>query len=144
MVNKILVPVDGSEHSQRSVEHAAQLAKITGAKVVLFHVLHIPPTISALRSRAEDAYNLLKEQVKKEGEEILKKAGEKCASYSIDYEEKIVWGDPAYEITREEQEGHYDLIVIGGRGMGEIKGWVLGSISRRVVRYAKCPVLVVK
>ncbi|WP_027718066.1 universal stress protein [Desulfovirgula thermocuniculi] len=144
MFKNILVPVDGSEHSQRALDRATELAKITGAKLVVFHALHIPSTLHSLSHVAEETYNFIRQQVQNTGEKIIKEAMEKCSRNGVSAEGKLVWGDPAYEITREEQEGNYDLIVIGGRGMGEIKGWVLGSISRRVVRYAKCPVLVIK
>jgi len=62
----------------------------------------------------------------------------------ISYTDKVVVGVPADEVLQEQEEGGYDLLVIGSRGMGEVKGWILGSVSTRVVRYAKCPVLVVK
>ncbi|HHW44068.1 MAG TPA: universal stress protein [Desulfotomaculum sp.] len=144
MYSKILVPVDGSEYSLRAMEHAAHLAQALDARVTLLHVLYIPPNLDTLRGKVGEAYNVVKEQITREGERLLKGIKEKCINYPINCEEKLVWGDPAYEITREGEEGKYDLIVIGGRGMGEIKGWILGSISRRVVRYAKCPVLVIK
>lgn len=139
MYKRILVPIDGSENSKLSLKHASKLAEYTGARLTIFHVLDLPPQLKSLKS-----YHLVKEQLREEGEKIIREAKEICASYKAAFDEKIVTGIPADEVIQEEKRGNHDLIVIGNRGMGEVKGWILGSVSRRVVRYARCPVLVVK
>jgi len=48
------------------------------------------------------------------------------------------------EICREAKEGRFDLVIMGSRGLGEIKGYLMGSVSNRVVRHASCPVLIVR
>ncbi|MCW2277192.1 universal stress protein family protein [Heliophilum fasciatum] len=53
-------------------------------------------------------------------------------------------GNPAYAICEYAEEHNMDLIIIGSRGMGEIKSLLLGSISDRVLHLAKCPVLIVR
>ena len=53
-------------------------------------------------------------------------------------------GDAATEIINYAKERETDLIVIGSRGMGQVRGWILGSVSRKLVHYAGCSVLIVK
>ncbi|MHB1044002.1 MAG: universal stress protein [Eubacteriales bacterium] len=53
-------------------------------------------------------------------------------------------GNPAREILKMAGEGNYDLIVIGGRGLGALRGALLGSVSAKVIHMASCPVTVVK
>jgi len=139
MYKKILTPVDGSEHSKHALKQGAKLAKLTGAQLTVIHVLDLPPQLKSLKS-----YPLVKDQLRDEGKKIIAEAGEICAAMGISYTDKVVVGVPADEVLQEQEEGGYDLLVIGSRGMGEVKGWILGSVSTRVVRYAKCPVLVVK
>lgn len=57
---------------------------------------------------------------------------------------KLLIGDPADMILRESVEGSFDLIVIGSRGLGSVKEFILGSVSYKVVSHSKIPVLVVK
>ncbi|MFZ5633274.1 MAG: universal stress protein [Bacillota bacterium] len=138
MYKKILVPVDGSENSTAALEQAAALAVIAGAGVTVMHVLDLPPQVKSLIG------DTLKEQIREVGEKIVNSAKEACAARGAACEGKLVWGVPDHEVIMEAQQGRYDLIVIGSRGQGEVKGWLLGSVSRRVVRHARCPVLVVK
>ncbi|MGQ9823378.1 MAG: universal stress protein [Desulfotomaculales bacterium] len=144
MYKKILVPIDGSDSANAALKHAVQLAEIVGAEITLFHVMHIPAQVETYSGKLGEAYYLMRERIKEYAEEILEKAKEEFASGKVAYSEKKAWGEPANEIIQEEKEGGYDLVVIGSRGLGEIKGWLLGSVSQRVVRHSKCPVLVVR
>ncbi len=140
MYKKILIPIDGSGYSLKALHHAAKLAEHTGALITIFHVMELPEQLKSLKS-----YPLLKKQTAENGEMIIREAGEICASYKvITCDSKMIPGVPADEIIREEKHGGYDLLVIGSRGMGDVKGWLLGSVSRKVVRHAECPVLVIK
>jgi nucleotide-binding universal stress UspA family protein len=135
MLKNILVPIDGSGNSILASKQAAELAKIMGAKLTVLHAIDIP-----LQFRTEIGY---KDDLKEEGKKILEKVKEHLAEYNISYFEKIVLGNPAQVIIEEAKEG-YDLVVIGNRGLGTVEGWVMGSVSQRVVRHAPCPVLVIK
>lgn len=138
MYNKILVPTDGSDNSMFALKQAIKLAGITGAEITIMHVLDIPPQVKSIMG---DEINV---KVEEAGAAVMKKAAEICKSSGVSFMEKMVWGVPEYEIVREVDSGRFDLVVIGSRGLGEVKGWLLGSVSRRVVRHARCPVLVIK
>jgi nucleotide-binding universal stress UspA family protein len=84
----------------------------------------------------------LKKSSKKMLSEVLENAKKKKRNLNI--LTKLLDGRPAYRIVEEANDGHFDLIVIGNRGLGGITGFLLGSVSDRVVDNAKCPVLIVK
>lgn len=140
MYKKILVPVDGSENSFRSLEHAAQLAQITGARLTLFHV--IAPLPASIQRYAHANY-LIKE-VQDFGQEIIENAKESIAVYNLEVETGMIYGDPAHEIIHKAKEEDFDLIVIGSRGLNPLTSIIMGSVSSRVARQANCPVLVVR
>jgi len=144
MYKRILVPVDGSDSSALALKHAAKLAELTGAELTLFLVMHFPAQLETYSGKLGEAYYLMKDRIKEHAQEILEKAREDCSAYNLSFTEKSVWGEPANEIIQETQRENYDLVVIGSRGLGEIKGWLLGSVSQRVVRYSKSPVLVIR
>jgi nucleotide-binding universal stress UspA family protein len=152
MYKKILIPVDGSEGSQLTLKHAAKLAEALGAEITVIHVLHFPAQLEVNSGKLGEAGILLRDQIKENvrsqieehAQEIIKKAREDCLTYNITFQDKLVWGEPANEIIQEAQQGKYDLIVIGSRGLSEIIGWVMGSVSQKVAWHAKCPVLVVR
>ena len=58
--------------------------------------------------------------------------------------QSIVQGRPANQIVEAVKEGNFDLIVMGSRGIGGIKGVLLGSVADRVADHAECPVMIVK
>lgn len=144
MYRKILVPVDGSESSGTALKHAVRLAETFGAEITLFHVMHIPSQVETHSGKLGAAYYMIREKTQEFAQEIFEQLREELNSKNISYKEKAVWGEPANEIIQEGQNGGYDLIVIGRRGLGRIEEWLLGSVSQRVVRHSKCSVLVVR
>jgi nucleotide-binding universal stress UspA family protein len=144
MYKKILVPVDGSVSSTNALERAAKLAETMGAEVTLFHVMHIPSQVQSYSGKIIGAFSRIKEGLEENANEILEKSKEILTSQKVAFTVKSVWGEPANEIIEEGQQGGYDLIVIGNRGLGEVMGWFLGSVSQRVVRHSKCSVLLIR
>ena len=139
--SSILLPTDGSEESELAARVAVELAKSTGAELHLVHVKLLPitppyPEVLDWRvdlERAErEARELLDEQVKK-----VEDAGGTVAGVHLREEE------PAGEIVALAEEHGVGLIVVGSRGRGRIRRALTGSVSDRVVRHARCPVLVV-
>ena len=132
MINKILVPVDGSAGSDRAVAQAIAIASSCGAKIYFLYVANINQL--AINAYLSDA---ILAAVKKAGQVILERA-EHMMPGDIEYEV------PAVTILDFEKRLEIDLIVMGSRGLGLIKGVLLGSVSQYVVEQATCPVLVVK
>ncbi len=138
MIKKILVPVDGSAGSDRAVAQAIAIASSCGAKISFLYVANINQL--AINAYLSDA---ILAAVKKAGQVILDRA-ENMMPSDIDYETFSETGSPAVTILDFEKRLGADLIVMGSRGLGLIKGVLLGSVSQYVVEQATCPVLVVK
>lgn len=63
---------------------------------------------------------------------------------SLKFEVEILLGEPGPEIVKYVNEGDFDLLVIGSRGLNVFQEMVFGSVSHKVVKRADCPVMVVK
>ncbi|MFQ5998178.1 MAG: universal stress protein, partial [Candidatus Bathyarchaeia archaeon] len=85
---------------------------------------------------------LSSKEMEEEGSKILTRAQEFVKSQQLDVSIRILHGNPAEEIIKESE--NVNLIVIGCRGLTGAKAFFLGSVSSRVSRYARCPVLIVK
>jgi len=138
MVKEILVPVDGSEGSDRAVAQAITMAEVCGAKLNFLYVANINQL--AINACLSDA---ILEAVTKAGNVILDRAMALVPS-DIEKEAFSETGSPAVVILDFAASNDIDLIVMGSRGLGIVKGVLLGSVSQYIVEQAKCPVLVVK
>lgn len=138
MITNILVPVDGSDGSDRAVAQAIEIAKTCGAKLNFLYVANINQLAinAALTNAIIDA-------VRKAGSIILDRAINMIPG-EIEHETFFETGSPAAVILDFEEKLKADLIVMGSRGLGIVKGVLLGSVSQYITERAKCPVLVVK
>jgi nucleotide-binding universal stress UspA family protein len=143
---RMLVATDGSEYAIRAAEFAARLAREVGkAEVLLLNVGHVP--VYALGGPGPDALvdlGQLEEGLERAGQAILARTGEAFAGVDIPVRASYRCGDPAGEIIKRAQEAQADLIIVGSRGLGEIGGLFLGSVSERILHRARVPVLVVR
>jgi nucleotide-binding universal stress UspA family protein len=136
---RILVPHDGSEMSDRSLKHALYLSKISGAEIVILHVLEHVENI--LRGTEEEVSltaeghmrQLLEERIK-----LCKKAGVKEVSYIIRA------GRPADQIVSLVSERYYDLIVMASSRISSTIRIILGSNAKKVLDSVARPILVIR
>ena len=138
MMKNILVPVDGSEGADRAIEKAVMLAQTCGAKLNFLYVANINQL--AINAVLSDA---ILDSVTKAGNVILDRALE-MVPVGVTKESFSDTGSPAVVILDFAETNDIDLIVMGSRGLGVVKGVLLGSVSQYVVEQSKCPVLVVK
>ena len=138
MIKNILIPVDGSDGSDRAVTHAITLAEVCGAKLNFLYVANINQL--AINACLSDA---ILEAVTKAGNVILERAVQMVPS-GIEKEAFSETGSPAVVILDFADSIEADLVVMGSRGLGVVKGVLLGSVSQYIVEQSKCPVLVVK
>ncbi len=144
MFTKILVPVDGSENSYRALRYGAEIAKRFEAKLTVFHVVPINSrTIGITSAASVTLIESLIRELRAAGEGYLAEADKILKPFALKYDKEMLAGSPAQEISQKAGD-KYDLIVIGSRGMGEVKGLILGSVSDRVAHLAKQPVLIVR
>ncbi len=134
----IVAAIDGSPHSARVVAYAAHLAQQHNAKVYLVHAYPPIPTVLG----DEQFYRLAGAEVER-GRELLKPYADAMLRAGVDVEMEVLEGPAPRAILTVAEAREADLIIVGSRGLGAIRGLVLGSVSERVVRMATCPVLVV-
>jgi nucleotide-binding universal stress UspA family protein len=138
---KILVPLDGSEHSLHALEKAVQIAKKFNGKITLIHVYYIRYGSFTLTSIQVDRYV---QDIHKSGKAILADGEKKVKAEGVKVETILKEGHNVDEILKTARDGNFDLIVIGARGISKLKEILLGSVSHGVTNHATCPVLVVK
>lgn len=139
----ILAPTDFSEMSRASAREALELARASGARLVLLHVLaDAPPPL--LPDVAGFHYADLVDNLQRRAEEELPEflSGERTEGVEIDYQ--VAVGSPHQEIVRVADEIGADLIVLATHGRTGALHLLLGSVAERVVRHAGCDVLIVK
>ncbi|MFM9281321.1 universal stress protein [Paenibacillus jiagnxiensis] len=143
MFNKILLAYDGSQAANKALERAVQLVNLTkGAELRVVHVFDFPrvfigeglaPIPASINKEYYDLANQTAEDVKN-----------KIAQAGVDAVVDVIQGSPAEVILDYAAEHGADVIIVGSRGLGGIREFVLGSVSHNVVQHAKIPVLVVK
>ena len=141
-IRKILVPVDFSDHSQRALEEAIGLAKTTGAQLHLLHCYQIHS--SAVAPYGIVVPETFEHDIRMAALQRLSEWREKATAQGVRVQEHLTAHFPAEEITATAEHLGIDLIVMGTRGLTGLKHVLLGSVTERTIRLAKCPVLVVK
>jgi nucleotide-binding universal stress UspA family protein len=139
MFERIVVPVDGSEHSQRALTYAKALAGRFESTLWLVHAF---PQTSDLLGYEE--YEKLVARRQSAGQAVLDKARTQLADISLDVREELL-EEPAAEAILDVAEARQaDLIIMGTRGLGTLQGMLLGSVSHKIMHHASCPVLLIR
>jgi nucleotide-binding universal stress UspA family protein len=141
MFQKIVTAVDGSPNSLRALDKALQLAKQFSSELVVVSVVHIPITSYSYDVLGSlEVFNKLEE----DGKQSLAKCVSMAAEAGVAARTVLLSGDPAQGILDTAAKEGADLLIVGSRGTGTLERLLMGSVSERVVRFSKCPVLVVK
>ena len=140
----VLVPVDGSEHSLKALEHAVE--QFSDAQ---FTVLHIVDALASGYGGTEMAHitDDAVEGAVARGERITEDAVEHATEAGANrdaFETVVEWGRPAHAIVRYAEDHDVDQIVIASTGRSGISRVLLGSVAEVVVRRATVPVTVVR
>jgi len=149
LIDRILVPHDGSKYADRALDWALDLAEKYGASIEVLTaipftetfmsgVYSIPGKVPLLGPSMKE----LRERAEKMLEETLQRA--KKSKPNLKISTKILDGRPSDKIVETAEEEGFDLIVMGSRGLGGVKEFFLGSVSNRVADEAKCTILIVK
>lgn len=154
LFEKILVPLDGSQHSLRALQIAIQIAKRFDGKITLIHVYSVgvrpmvaepatlaPPNIPIMSSAD---FSKVMEATREAAANILEEGEEQVKGEEVEVETLLKEGHNVKEILKTVRDGEFDLIVMGARGVSRIREMLLGSVSDGVIRNAPCPVLVTK
>ena len=139
MFNSIIVAIDGSDHSNRAVSCARELAERFGASLWLVHAY---PQTSDLRSYEQ--FGKLIARRKRAGQLILDEARKILGGINCEINEELIEGPEAEAILSVAEINKVGLILLGTRGLGSLEGILLGSVSRKVTHHASCPVMLVR
>lgn len=147
MINRILVPTDGSADSNRAVGLAAELAVKHDAALYLLNVIRDMQLPSELRKMAkvenigqsrQDVLEFVAEKIMGDAERRANRKGVKAVRKATGQ------GDPGSAISSYAQRNKIDLIVMGTRGLGSVKGMLMGSVSRKVANTCNVNLLIVR
>jgi len=147
MFSKILCCVDGSQHALQAAEAACELAAKFAAPLTLLTVTKELKPTAELRRYLELEHLAGEPQyvLDKYTEEVLGKARDIAESHGLrGIKTEVRTGQPARAIVQFAERNKFDCIVLGSRGLGDIEGVLLGSVSYKVNALAKCDVVTVK
>jgi nucleotide-binding universal stress UspA family protein len=147
MYQKILLPTDGSENAKRAGKHAIWIAELDGAGIIVLNVIDMYyPKMPALPNFRKELYNEMWEEGRvavEDFKEDLEESQCKGTCKNVNLTTKIKEGKPYKEILEVIDEEDIGLVVMGASGRHGLDRYLLGSVTERVLREAKCPVLVV-
>jgi nucleotide-binding universal stress UspA family protein len=118
---RILVGTDGSKTAAIAVERAAEVAKATGARL----------TIATVGKGDKAA-------------KIVTDAAAEVAGAGVELDTKVMDGDPATALVNEANEGNYDLLVVGNKGMTGASRLMLRNVPNKVSHLTPCALLIVR
>jgi nucleotide-binding universal stress UspA family protein len=142
-INKVLVPVDFSDHSKSALAYASEIASSYRAQLQLLHIIeettHPAYSLSGKSSKI-DLVPGIEEDYRKKIRQMIQETGIPLEGTEI----IINSGQAALEIIKFADENLSDLIVIATHGLTGIERFLLGSVTEKVVRMAPCPVFTIK
>ncbi len=142
----ILVPTDFSESSDRALEKAVDMAEKYNAKVILLHVIDekVQQCAADYCLKDEDVGKLEEETTRRSTQRLVDEATALKGSRHVEIDYDLKTGTPAEVILAEQLRTGTDLIIIGTHGKKGIMKHLIGSVTDKVVRAAKSPVMVVR
>jgi len=145
MTDLILAGTDGSETAATAVAEAADLAARLGSKLLIVSAF---PKVVASRL-GEQAHHMpapkhWRIDYRAEAAHVLTTAVSSLGRADLSVETIAREGDPAEVLIKVAEERDADIIVVGNRGMAEVKRFLLGSVPSRVAHHAPCSVLIVR
>ena len=138
MLKNIVLAFDGSEYSNRALQYAKSFAERFEATLWLVHIF----THTSDLLGYED-YEKFYSKRKASGQTLLDQALQELSRTRLDVKKELQEGPEAESILNIAKNCQADLIVMGTRGHGTLKGLLVGSVSRKVIHHSSCPVMVV-
>ncbi len=152
-LHRVLLVVDGSPASQQAVRHLTRFPLPRHVDVRVMHVMPPEQQQIAMESHLDSwHYQQILEEVdvalmkrqEKKGRALLERTRKLLQQKEIESTLVLSRGDAATEIIEYAKANKIDLIVAGSRGLSQFKGWWMGSVSRKLVHYSNCSILIVK
>ncbi len=140
-MKKILVATDGSKYSKKALLKAKQMATDIGSEVTVVSIVTFSDN---LYSRNKAIKSELKKAEMEKSKHVLKEAEEIFSDFKGKFSTVYKIGDVVNEIIKLAEEGEYDLLIMGSRGMGAFSRTLLGSVSDKVIHHVNISVMIVK
>jgi nucleotide-binding universal stress UspA family protein len=171
VISTIIAPIDGTEQSDSALRFASDIAQKYSASLVLVHALLRGTSVSIMQEIAEERgfldqvkddlanvetipiatvagvaapMEVLPNETLEEFGHLLLQSAQEGITGASEIRTRVIDDDPAKAILQCVEEEQGDLVVIGSRGVGDLKSLLLGSVSHKVVEEANCPCVVVK
>jgi universal stress protein A len=142
-LGRILVPMDFSDTAKKALQYAVPFAGAFDAELVVVHViqpLSVPPDVGYTPPELTGS----EQELRKSAQDALSKLCAKQLGARGRFQVQVRTGVPWHEVVTAAQETAADLIILATHGRTGLKHVLLGSVAESVVRYAPCPVLVVR
>jgi nucleotide-binding universal stress UspA family protein len=136
---KILVPVNTSKTSEQTLAAIAANRDRFPAPLTLLHVVDLDRL--AYRMIPDFQLDMIREHARKAGEQMLMQLCDRLAPTGLAIIPRLEIGAPRELIPRIANDEHFQLLVIGRRGFGEIRDVLFGSVANHVLHHVRCPVL---
>ncbi|MDO3378422.1 universal stress protein [Geoalkalibacter halelectricus] len=138
---KILLPLDDSETSRRTVDFVLANQARFSAPLTLLHVVNIDRL--AYRMIPDFQMNMVKDRAREAGEQFLSKQTARFTEAGLSVQPRLEFGNPREVIPRIANSENFSLLVIGRSHMGEIRDVLFGSVANYALHQARCPVLLI-
>ena len=147
MIKSILVPVDSSEHSSKALTLAVDIAEKYDANVSVLFISSYKID-EELRDFTTHEYNLKDDSAvtavsEQMGKSTINRMINKLKT-NVVIRAAVLFGNPAARIVEYSMNNNFDMVVMGIRGLSDIKGMMMGSVSRKVSRQVKCTFVSIK
>jgi len=139
---QILIATDGSETANEAADFGIEMFGCSGAKVYAVYVIDTTPYRSVPLDQIWSKDVL--DEFEKAGHEATSYVEKIAKAAGVEVESRVLKGHPAEKIVSFAEDNNIDMIIVGSLGKGGYERVVLGSVSEKVVRHAKVPVLVVR
>jgi len=140
-INKIVVAVDLGAHTDKIVEYAISVANMFSAQLSFFHVAQLYETYAEVELVAFPSVQLAEKEMHNHAEKKMAQLVANCTEKCPGCTGKVGKGDVVREIIAHAEQEKADLIIIGTHGAKGLDQILLGTVARRVVQKAPCPVL---
>ena len=141
-MKKILVPIDGSEYSEKAMDMARIIGSTMNSEITILNVIR--PMLDYKYVHNKDFHKEEERMLVSQSNKLLQEAQKTFEDYTGEVKSIYKRGDPVDEIVKYAEEGKFDLLIMGSRGLGSFSRTLLGSISDKVIHHVKTSVLIVK
>ncbi len=151
MSKTYLVAVDGSDHGWKALDVAANLAKTSGATLTILHVVPYEPMPDGLQQYAE-MEGIAAEELSARfhygralGDRLTQDAADRAHAAGVEHiTTEVAEGHPANEIVAVSKAQKVEMVILGSRGLSDVGGLLMGSVSHKVMHLSDCTCVAVK